>query len=133
MKNVLILSVLFMSMSFYGQSVMASGQAYIGSGNDLANAKKSENYVIVTIKPQSKTVGFSVNGNVQNYRIVSSNLTNGGKTLKYMLSGEMAMTTSLMSKIDIIVFPWDPSNATVGFIKVKLTDDDKRLLGLNRN
>lgn len=133
MKNIFILSMLFISLSFYGQSVMASGSIYVGPASAPQNAVLSENFAVVTINLNNKNVRLSINNNASNYRIESSNLTDGGKTLKYNLSGGLKMTTALLTNIDIIMFPWDPSNSSVGFIKVNLTDDDKRLLGLNRN
>lgn len=120
-----------MSLCFYGQTISASGYVYISAADDVPNANKSENFFIATIKPNSKTMSFSINGNVQNYRINSSNLTNSGKTLIYKLSNGMNIYISLFSHNDVIMFPWDGASL-IGHIRVKLTDDDLRLLGLNR-
>ncbi len=61
-----------------------------------------------------KTVNFSVNGDNQNHTIESSNITYGGKTIKFMLSDYMQMIIASMSKIVVVMFPWDPKKGLVG-------------------
>jgi len=130
-----IFATIVLSTTLNAQSVMASGEAFIVKNNDFESAEKSENYVIFTIN-YPNSMHISVNGNITEYDIVSSNHTGGGKTLKCQVknnSGEiMPVTISLLNSADVIMFPWDPSYGTIGFIKIKLTRDDKRILELNK-
>ena len=59
----------------------------------------------------------------------NSTLTNGGSARKFILSGELPITIAHLSGIDVIMFPWN-GTGLVGHIRVNLTDDDLRTLGL---
>ena len=132
LKNGIFIILIFITASSFGQSVMVSGNVYLAKNSNFNNMQKSDNYVIFTIRKNE--INLSVNGNNSKYKIIESNLTDGGKTLKYSVYNEKYganfFTISQMSKSDVIVFMWDQASNTFGLVKMKLTNDDKRILGL---
>lgn len=129
MKKILVLLVLLISFSFYGQSVIASGNVYISQGGNTDKAIKSNNYVILIFNKNNNTIAINLNGDNNTYKINSSNITNGGKTRTFILSSGLNITFSIFSKTDVVMFPWVPQVST-GHILVKLTANDKQLLGI---
>jgi len=75
---------LFFSFNAYSQSVMFSGYVKVFKGDNIINAEKTNNFVIITIN-HPNTINYRVNKNSYNYKIVSHTLTDSGRYLKYIL------------------------------------------------
>lgn len=107
-----------------GFKVKESGKYHLGANFDFTSNKSS---MVIYINNERASTQF--------YGISGKNVSDGGKTVNIDLINEdaqpMKFKISLMSRGRYIaMFPWMPSKS-VGLMLIVLTEDDKRILGIN--
>ena len=139
MKTILFLSLFFLSLNSFSQSVTFSGKIQLLQGQDISKAKKSDYHAIIIVN-HPNSIKLQVNGIFFDYKIKSHSLTDSGRYLKYITEDNngnpnILFIRSLPTGRYIISFGWDLSTVppTMALVVVYPTEDDKRILGINDN